>query len=159
MWDLSIRTAVRSDMSALNLVKREASLAADAYRQSLLANPEFLLVASGRVEAACVLLAEVDREIVGMIDVSERPGGIEVEGLFVKTAWWRRGIGRALMEEALARFSDAWGPEMQVIVSPDAEGFYQACGFISHKETSTLFGPAILMRRFASVLPKPTAHP
>ncbi len=153
MWDLRIRSAVRSDLSALNLVKREASLAADAYRQQLLANPEFLLVASGRLEAAGVLLAEVDREIVGMIDVAERPGGIEVEGLFVKTAWWRRGIGRSLMEEALARFGDAWGPEMQVIASPDAEGFYRACGFISHETTSTRFGPAVLMRRSAPVLP------
>jgi GNAT superfamily N-acetyltransferase len=70
----------------------------------------------------------------------------EVDGLFVKPGHWGRGIGRALMADAvaIARGEDALA--LEVTANLLAEKFYTKCGFIHTGHALTRFGPALRMR-------------
>lgn len=143
---LNIRVATLEDLSAVNDVKRDASLVADEYRESLLAHPELLTVAEDEIDAGDVLVAEADGRVVGVIAV-DHGDHLEITGLFVRHADWKRGIGRRLLDDAIARFDGTPPMIVRVTASPDAEPFYRRCGFVTIGGTSTRFGPAVLMRR------------
>lgn len=144
--ELDIRTATLDDLADVNAIKRDASLVADEYRASLLAHPELLIVSDIEIGAGVVLIAEQGGEGVGMIAV-EIGDHLEITGLFVKPAAWKRGIGRRLLDDAVARYAGTPAVSVRVTASPDAEPFYRRCGFVTIGETSTRFGPAVLMRR------------
>lgn len=83
------------------------------------------------------LVAETDGELVGFASYdaearpsADRPGMSELSSIYVLRAWQGRGVGRALMEEALARC-----PHDQVVVyvvegNERAIGFYERMGFV-----------------------------
>lgn len=70
-----------------------------------------------------------------------------IDDLFVEPAFMRRGIGRALVEDAAARAISVGAPEMTVVAHPRNFAFYESLGFVRSEATSTRFGPATTMRR------------
>ncbi len=70
----------------------------------------------------------------------------ELDGLFVEPEHMGRGVGRALVEDALARASADGAERMEVTAGP-AQGFYEKLGFHLVGPTRTRFGPAVRMGR------------
>lgn len=147
MFKLNYRVATMSDRDSLNRVKREASLVGDEYREALLAHPEFLAVSDEQLGSGHILVAEDEGAIIGLAAVSRREDGLEFDGLFVDPAYWRRGVGRFLLESSAVHFSAGVGEALHVVASPEAKPFYLACGFKTMGTTETEFSSAVLMRR------------
>ena len=76
------------------------------------------------------------------IQDEERPDSCELDGLFVEPARWRTGIGRRLIEDALATARAAGAVRIEVVANPQAVAFYEAVGFVAVGEAQTRFGPA-----------------
>ena len=73
--------------------------------------------------------------------------GAELEDLFVDPAWMRRGIGRALLLDAVA-VARAQGLErVEVTANPHALPFYERVGFVPDGTVETDFGPGTRMHR------------
>jgi GNAT superfamily N-acetyltransferase len=70
----------------------------------------------------------------------------EVDGLSVKPGHWGRGIGRALMADAVAIACAEEALALEVTANPHAEGFYTKCGFIRTGHAVTRYGPDLRMR-------------
>ena len=70
----------------------------------------------------------------------------ELDGLFVEPDHLRCGIGRALVEDAVARAAALGGRCLEVTAGP-AQGFYERTGFYVIGNAQTRFGPAVRMRR------------
>jgi GNAT superfamily N-acetyltransferase len=70
----------------------------------------------------------------------------ELDGLFVDPAHMMCGVGRALVEDAVARASRQGAECLEVTAGP-AQGFYERVGFELIDTAQTRFGPAVRMRR------------
>ena len=75
-----------------------------------------------------------------------RTDSCELDGLFVEPAFWRRGVGRALIEDARRIAGGHVTMAMEVTANPRAEAFYLKLGFVVCGVTQTQFGPATRMR-------------
>lgn len=74
-------------------------------------------------------------------------GQVELDGLFVEPAHWRRGIERLLVLHC-AEASRSWGASaLHVVGNPHASSFYLSCGFEVTGSAQTRFGEGLLMRR------------
>lgn len=73
-------------------------------------------------------------------------GDAELDGLFVEPDAWRRGIGAALVAEAVRRGRARGWRALHVIANARAVPFYERCGFERVGEVMTRFAPAPLMR-------------
>lgn len=136
---LSIRTARPDERNALEDVQRRASLMWDEYRPFLLANPEAIALPLAQVQEGWVRVAEEAGRILGFSALVTRGRGFDLDGLFVEPEHWGRGVGRALVRDAIAR---AGGAVLTVLANPRAEGFYLRQGFAVTGREQTLFGPA-----------------
>ena len=147
MTELSFRFACASEREALENLQRRASLVYDVYRPALLANPGAIHLPPAQLEEQCVRVVEESGAVLGFSVVLPRGEVCELDGLFVEPGNWRRGIGRALMEDAfnLGRAGGAW--IMEVKTNPQAEGFYVRLGFTRTGLVTTPFGIASKMRR------------
>lgn len=76
----------------------------------------------------CVLVAELDGELRGVCSFSSRGLDADLEGLWIDPAWLRRGLGRALLEEAMRRAGRGGAVRMHIDSEPRAEGFYLRMG-------------------------------
>jgi ribosomal protein S18 acetylase RimI-like enzyme len=126
--EIALRDAGADDAPAIaRLVSEHGGSAIDArYAARYLASP-----------AACVLLAVAENEIVGLLSCSVRPdlrhagpAGL-IEELIVSEAWRGRGVGRALLAEALSRLAAQGCVEVAVAVMPEnarAIALYRAHG-------------------------------
>lgn len=150
MHQLLFKHAAREDAKAINRIKREASLSSNEYGVQLLGCPELLEVPLEQIESERVLVAVSDGQIVGFVEVGCGEAELEIKGLFVDPTFWRRGVGRALIERSAEYFGDVEGGCFVVVASPDATDFYRSCGFVSLHRTGTRFGPAVVMRRHHS---------
>ena len=65
---------------------------------------------------------------------------------------WRRGIGRALIEEATRKCFLEGAAALFIVANPRAEQFYRACGFENVGERQTQLGRASVMRRISDRL-------
>ena len=54
----------------------------------------------------------------------------------------RRGVGRALVRDAVARASRGRLARVEVIANRHALGFYEKAGFVVDRDVQTRFGPA-----------------
>ena len=81
-----------------------------------------------------VMVAEQSGQIAGFYALADRGVTWELDHLWVAPLWMRRGIGRALVEHALAtaRAGGAW--IVTVDSDPHAEAFYRACGAVRQGE-------------------------
>ena len=152
---MQIRTASTSDALGIAVVHRSAIREAYSYRWP----PEKLVQIEtdfpGKVEAwrdhlaegsSTTLVAEVDGEIVGVVEFEpwEDEGSpetmAEVTTLSVDPEEWGRGVGEALMREAMARLRDGGWVEVVVSVREEAlraVDLFQRLGFRWDKTRSS----------------------
>lgn len=69
----------------------------------------------------------------------------ELEALFVEPDLIGRGVGRALLEDAKARATEAGHPRMTVVVAARTVSFYARSGFVVSGPAPTRFAPALRM--------------
>jgi GNAT superfamily N-acetyltransferase len=98
----------------------------EAWRTHLTITRETLLtqevwLAEGAGEAA---------GIVGFFSVRPSAEGWQLEHLWVRPAWIRRGWGRQLMAAALKRAQALGADSLRIIADPHAEGFYRTLGAV-----------------------------
>lgn len=93
-----------------------------------------------------MVVAESVSGVAGFAVVMIGAESAELEGLFVEPELWGRGVGSLLVEEAAHRAREA-GLSLTVIAAPEAQRFYEKCGFTAEGGTETRFGPAIVMSR------------
>ena len=139
---MRIRPARIEEREGLEDLQRRASLANEEHREVLLAHPDAVELPAEQIARGQVFVAEEGASRVGFAVLV----GGELDGLFVEPEVWRRGIGRALVEEAIheARRN---GLSLTVLANPAAVPFYEKCGFTAEGEEPTRFGPAIRMSR------------
>ena len=144
---MQIRFGFPDDRFILEDIRRQASLVWPDYRDAILTHPDSIHLPPVQLVEHRVRVAETALESVGFSVILSPVARIaEVDGLFVKPGHWGRGIGRALMADAvaIARAEDALA--LEVTANPLAEEFYVKYGFIRTGNASTRFGPASRMR-------------
>lgn len=143
----SVRTARVDELESLEALQLRASLANPGDREAILAHPDAIAVPLTQLVAEQVFVAERDGSLLGFSAVLDRDDGqTELDGLFVEPTEWRTGAGRLLVERA-AEYARAHSSQwLHVIGNPHAEGFYEACGFVTYGSYETEFGPGLLMR-------------
>lgn len=145
---VSIRPAVAAERESLEALQRRASLGNPADREALLANPDAIHLPPQQIADGCVFVAEQQGGIKGFSVVLPREDGdMELDGLFVEPAWWRRGIGRALVEHCASVAVNAGAKYLHVLGHTNAEGFYKTCGFAVGGTERTRFGVALVMKK------------
>jgi len=141
-----IRDSVPADLDALRDVYRRSSLSNDGDRASLLAHPEVLefpgpATGDGRTRVAVT----GDGRLVGFATTLIAGDAAELDDLFVDPGWMRRGIGRALVLDAIAIARDRGASRVEVTANPHALVFYESVGFAVDHEVQTRFGPGSRM--------------
>src|SRR5689334_18709115 len=139
---LAIRLARPEEREDLEALQRRASLANANDRPHLEAHPDAIHLPPAQIANGQVFVAELEGRVAGFASVV----GGELDGLFVEPELWRRGIGRALADEA-THYARNRGLALSVIANPVARGFYESCGLSVEGEATTRFGPALRMSR------------
>ena len=143
-----IRHATAEEAPRLEALQRRSSGIWEAYREQLAANPDAIELPRTFIDNRWVRVAVDDRGTpIGFSVVIPTDGPVhELDGLFVEPAHMRRGVGRALVEDAAARASAHGAEHLEVTAGP-AQGFYESVGFYLVGDAQTRFGPAVRMRR------------
>jgi ribosomal protein S18 acetylase RimI-like enzyme len=140
----SLRDGRPDETAQLEALQLRASLVWDEYRAHLEAQPEAVaLPAGGQVRVA---LDRGRRPLGFSVVVPTSDGAWELDGLFVEPGAQRRGVGRVLVNDLLARAHAARVGRIDVIAGPARE-FYEKLGFTVLGEAPTLFGPALALSR------------
>jgi GNAT superfamily N-acetyltransferase len=144
-----IRAATPAEQGALGALHRRSSYVWEEDRANLEAHPDALGVATEAIAEGRVRVAVgADGELHGFSVVAAAPGCVCVlDDLFVEPASMRQGIGRALVEDAVAWALRAGCREMAVVAHPRNFPFYESVGFLAGEPVSTRFGPAVQLRR------------
>lgn len=144
---VEIRNAEAAEAEALEDVMRRASLVWTEYRDDLLAHPEVIDVPLHDIEAGNVRVATGSVRVLGFASlIPGRSDGVaELDALFVDPAFWRRGIGRALVDDARALARARACRRIEVTANPRALEFYAKLGFIDDGIEQTQFGPGLRM--------------
>jgi len=143
---MMIRLGAPGDLSAATEVFRRASLSNAGDRDSLLAHPEFLVLAPDGLAEGRTYVAEEDGSVIGFATWAEADGTFELEDLFVEPGWRRRGIAMALVSRIVDVLRAQRVGCLEVTANPHARRFYTAAGFISIGVAETDFGAAPRMR-------------
>jgi GNAT superfamily N-acetyltransferase len=144
-----IRRADVAERDFLRDLHRRSSLVWAEDRAPLEAHPEVFGVAADAIAAGRARVA-VDEHgvVVGFVVVCDTPdGGCELDDLFVEPRLMRRGIGRALVDDAAARAVRAGHSHMSVVAHRRNFPFYERVGFVAGEAVATRFGPAVRMHR------------
>jgi len=148
MSDIVIRPARLDERALLEALQWRASLANPGDRDSLLANPDAIVVPAEQIADGHVLVAESDDVIVGFAAVLPRPdGNAELDALFVEPTLWKRGVGRLLVDRCADVARQRASRLLHVVGNPHAEGFYLSCGFQTTGAAETRFGGGLSMQR------------
>ena len=132
-------------MSVLRLVTPQPA----AYRDALLASPDLIALPRWQLEENRVRVAEKDGRALGFTAVLPRDDRTcDLDALFVEPDQWKRGIGRALMEDAFTLARAGGADVMEVLANPYADGFYARLGFVRIGTVTTPLGIGGKMRRF-----------
>jgi putative acetyltransferase len=135
-----IREAEPVEAEVLAAIQQEASVAALAH----IFPPELYPYPAAEVRrrwrealadpALTVLVADRSGAVVGVAGYAPE----WLEGLYVEPAWWSRGVGRALHDEALARLRDGGAPHCRLWVlehNVRARRFYERLGWHENGDT------------------------
>lgn len=143
-----IRTATEEEAAHLEALQRRSSDIWEQYREQLAAHPDAIELPSAFIHNGWVRVAvSAGGAPVGFSVVIPTGDQVhELDGLFVEPDHLRRGIGRALIADAVQRASARGGRYLEVIAGP-AQGFYERTGFAVIGQAQTRFGPAVRMRR------------
>ena len=146
---MKIRFAEPGEREALDELHRRSSWVWDEDRPHLEAHPDSLGVDPEAIAERRVRVAVgADRRLLAFSLVADAGDGVcELDGLFVDPDDMRRGIGRALVEDAAARASAAEQRRMSVVAHPRSFPFYESVGFVPGEPAQTRFGPAVRMWR------------
>jgi RimJ/RimL family protein N-acetyltransferase len=158
-----IRSAAPGDAQALVELadavgaEPEGWLIADGGWHSV-ADERRYLKALRRYPHAALFVAEVDGELVGRLSLARDPHPASAHvadlGLMVAAGWRRRGVGRALLEQAVAWAREAGIRKLELHVFPHNEpaiALYERFGFVregyrkAHYRRADGFADAILM--------------
>jgi GNAT superfamily N-acetyltransferase len=145
--DLDLRFGLPAEREQLEELQRRASLMHDAYRDALLANPDLIDLPRWQLEDRCVRVADENGVALGFSVVLPRGQTAILDGLFVEPGQWKRGIGRALLEDAFGLARDGGAEVMEVLANPYADGFYARLGFVRTGTVTTPLGIGGKMRR------------
>jgi GNAT superfamily N-acetyltransferase len=141
-----IRYGHVSERSALEELQRRASLVYEGTRADLLAHPDAIELPDVQLEDQRVRVAEITSQPVGFsVTLPQTPGAWELDGLFVEPSQWGKGIGRALVIDAMDLARHDGVRVIEVTANPRAEGFYKKLGFSETGRVQTRFGPGIRM--------------
>lgn len=143
-----IRDALLDELHDLEALQRRASTVWEDYRDQLAAHPDAIAIpqadiADGRTRVACGSGLRIGFSVV----LAVRDGICELDGLFVEPELWRRGVGRALIDDVVATAVSAGASRLEVTGNPRAVAFYEAVGFHRIGLTPTRFGPGVRMQR------------
>jgi GNAT superfamily N-acetyltransferase len=143
-----IRPANAAEAPVLEALQRRSSDVWDEYREQLATHPDAIELPQTFIENGWVRVAIADDATpIGFSVVIPRDSSVhELDGLFVEPGHMRRGVGRALVEDAAARASANGADCLEVTAGP-AQGFYERAGFDLVGAAGTRFGPAVRMRR------------
>jgi GNAT superfamily N-acetyltransferase len=143
-----IRPALLFEQRALEALQLRASLSNPGDRDALLANPDAIALPLEQIAAGGVFVAEWNDAIAGFAAILARADGdTELDALFVEPNFWRRGIGRSLIEHCVQVARIRGSAALCVVGNPHAEAFYAACGFQMTGITQTRFGTGLLLRK------------
>jgi GNAT superfamily N-acetyltransferase len=108
-------------------------------------------VAAGRVRVA------IDPAGTLLGFATWRPTGedAELDDLFVEPEAMRRGIGRALVDDAAESASRAGFTRLLVVGHPRTLAFYRRAEFVERGPAETRFGPALRLARDLSARSRP----
>jgi len=137
-----IRFGRPEERARLEEIQRRASLMWEEYRPYLLANPEAIELPLAQLREGRVRVAELDGRMAGFAALLPKDGFCELDGLFVEPDLWGRGVGRALLADALAIARADRAAAIETVANPRAEGFYYRLGFTVSGQAQTQFGPA-----------------
>lgn len=146
---VEIRRAVPAERRALGNLHRRSSYVWEEDRTLLDRHPEVLgvdplAIADGRVRVAL----GADGTPVGFATVAGRDDGdCELVDLFVEPELMRRGVGQALLEDALACAAKGGHRRMTVVAHARTVPFYERCGFVAGEPVQTRFAPAVRLWR------------
>ena len=146
---LALRFGKPEERRLLEELQRRASLMWEEYRPYLLANPDVIELPLAQLREGRVRVAELDGRVAGFSVLLRKNGFCELDGLFVMPELWGLGVGRALVEDALAIARAGGAAAIETVANPRAEGFYARLGFTVSGQAQTQFGPANRMRIFA----------
>jgi len=154
MKPYSIRGAKREEQRALTRLIVRATLHSgydDAFIDR--ARPGLTISLNGIVTGN-VQVAEQSGEVIGVVEVlSTVLQGIAVLGIFVDPAHWKKGVGRALFETAIARARTLKVGALMIYASPFAEGFYCRLGAIRIGEGPFVYSPEVILSHFLFIVP------
>ncbi len=159
--EIVIRDGAPEDADALRDIHRRASYIWTEDRHHLDAHPEVFGVDPEALAAGDVRLAH-DAGGIPLGFATARPTanrGAELEDLFVEPAAMRRGIGRALVEDAARRGAERGWTRLHVIAAPRTLSFYERAGFRTEGAASTRFSPALSLVRALALAPPPDPSP
>lgn len=143
MEEYLIRTAQPGDIELLRDVYRRSSLSNAGDREDLLANPDALVFDPASVHEQCTRVAVVDGRIVCFATTRVDADVMELDDLFVDPDFMRRGVGGALVRDAVAIVLAGGAKRIEVTANGHALAFYEDAGFVVAGETSTRFDPAL----------------
>jgi N-acetylglutamate synthase-like GNAT family acetyltransferase len=153
MKPYSIRGAKREEQRALTrLIVRATQHSGfdDAFIDR--ARPALAVSLNGIVTGN-VQVAEQSGEVIGVVEVYTALQGIAVLGLFVDPTHWKKGVGRALFEAAIARARTLKVGAFMIYASPFAEGFYSRLGAIRIGEGPFSYAPEVILPHFLFIVP------
>lgn len=85
-------------------------------------------VKEANVEKQPHYVAEIDGRIAGFYGFEPLPEGIGLDYMFVDPEFIGRGVGRALMDHAVALARELGHATLTIVADPHAEGFYRRLG-------------------------------
>lgn len=87
-----------------------------------------LTIRADVMAAWSVFVAEAGGQPVGFVAIRPLDSRWEVEHLWVRREYQRRGLGRALMARAIAHARERGGSALRIESDPYAESFYRSLG-------------------------------
>jgi GNAT superfamily N-acetyltransferase len=144
---VSIRSAVAAERRALEELQFRASIHSTRYADDLRANPDAIEIPPWQFEQDLVRVAEDGNGVAGFaVSLPPAEGACELDAIFVEPDRMRTGVGRLLIDDAVAR-ARGWGANrIEVVANPDAVDFYERVGFAGSEIVATRFGPGRRMR-------------
>ena len=146
------RAAEVEDASALTALARRAKASWDYPEVWLREWEPELSFSSDYIRDNAVIVAELENVVVGVVALDHLPGEPTLGHLWVSPDCQRQGLGRTLLEKALAMAADRDWQALRVESDPYAQGFYERMGAV---EVGRISAPVAGTDRFLPVLRLP----
>jgi GNAT superfamily N-acetyltransferase len=107
------------------------------------------------INSSYVQVAEDTGKAVGVVWALPALQGIALlHGLYVDPLYWKRGIGRALFEAAVASSKGMKAGALMINAEPSSEGFYKRMGAIRIGEGPFYFSPETILPHLLYIIPR-----